>query len=102
MPEVEVTQFHSAFVVLDKGIDIFYETLPSVSVFGDYNAHNTRIVITAHIVARLATIHLNLLFAHQDANANTKCVEASKATIHLMDDVDLVRLGFLPLVVGVG
>jgi len=54
-----------------------------------------------HVTDKIhATIRLNVIFAHQEASANTKCVKAATTIIRLLDDVDLIRLGLVPLFMG--
>jgi len=100
MSKVESTQFWSDFVALDEGIDAFHNKLPAVSISGNSNPYDTRILITARTFSRLATVRLNAVLAHQDMDANTKCINAAKAAVQLLDNIDLVRAGFLPLVMG--
>lgn len=101
LPEAAMSKFYSDFLALNQGLDGFHAKVPKVVALGDVDLQHMRCLVAVHTLLHVATIHLNVIFAHQEANANRKCVEAATSAIRLFDEVDLTRLGFVPLIMGV-
>lgn len=96
-----MSKFYSDFLALDQGLDAFHVKIPKVLALGDVDLQHMRSLVLVHTILHVASIHLNVIFAHQEANANRKCIDAATAAIRLFDEVDLTRLGFVPLIMGV-